>query len=583
MTYRSNKRLVLDDKFEYYPELLIARGLNGNIYAGRDISNPSMNYAIKFENSLLSNKLKLEKEIYEVMYGIEGFPTCHGIGSNKTSNYLVMDRLGPSLGELFKYCNNHFSLQTILLIGIQALTRLQDLHSKSGFIIGDVTPSNFLIGTSQTNLIYLVDFGCAKPFRFFNETTSKIEHIAYKDNNVSSNGTINIFSSINQHMNIETSRRDDLESLGYMLIYFANKGLPWENNTSTSNTAITEEENNNKILEKKMSIPVEVYCKELPIEFSIYMNYVYSLRFGEKPDYNYLKSLLARLLFSYYIAKFYFDWNLLQPKEVPANLRINKEIDNKYLFKSDSDNKDGALSLVSSVNHHHNRHNDDSNEEDEEEEDEESDEDDKSSNDNGSKGKEEMCNDNNNNNKHNGDEESSVLISSSNIHNSNAERNEDSDDDDDGTNKTEQNSFFNDEEFLEMFTEINHAPKGRKVAPKYAGVAPLNINLKNINNQNTPFNHNLHIKKKQNNNSNNNINHNSSSHINTNTNDDLLLKSRRSGVSLASLSSERNLLHNNNNNNNIVNPKHKGKLIKLNQHINDNIKEEDEDGTASKR
>ena len=60
-----------------------------------------LNYAIKLENSLLSNKLKLEKEIYEVMYGIEGFPTCHGIGSNKTSNYFVMDSLGPSLNELF--------------------------------------------------------------------------------------------------------------------------------------------------------------------------------------------------------------------------------------------------------------------------------------------------------------------------------------------------------------------------------------------------------------------------------------------------------------------------------------------------
>ena len=141
------------------------------------------------------------------------------------------------------------------------------------------------------------------------------------------------------------------------------------------------------------------------------MNYVYSLRFGEKPDYNYLKSLLARLLFSYYIAKFYFDWNLLQPKEVPGNLRINKEIDNKYLFKSDNDNKEGALSLVNSVNHH-NRNNDDSNEKDKE-----NDDDNKSSNDNGSKGKEEMCNDNNN--KHNIYEKSSVLISSWNIHNSN--------------------------------------------------------------------------------------------------------------------------------------------------------------------
>ena len=135
------------------------------------------------------------------------------------------------------------------------------------------------------------------------------------------------------------------------------------------------------------------------------MNYVYSLRFGEKPDYNYLKSLLARLLFSYYIAKY---------------LRINKESDNKYLFKSDSDNKEGALSLVSSVNHY-NGHNNDSNEEDEK-----SDDDDNSLNDDGSKGKEELCHDNN---KYNIYEKSSILISSSNIHNSNNKRNEDNNND----------------------------------------------------------------------------------------------------------------------------------------------------------
>ena len=265
---------------------------------------------------------------------------------------------------------------------------------------------------------------------------------------------------------------------------------------------------------------------------------------------------------------------MIQPNEVPGNLRINKEIDNKYLFKTDSDNKEGDVSLVSSVNYRHSENSNEENEEEEEEEESDDDED-KSSADDMSKGKE----DSHNNNKHN-EESSSVLISSSNNVRSNIEHNEE-EDSDDGTNKTEQNSVFNDEEFLEMFTEINQAPKGRKVAPKYAGVvAPLNINLKNIN-QSTPFNHNLHIKKKHNNNNtNHNSNNNNSSHINTNTNDDLLLKSNRSGVSLASLSSERNLLHNNNNT--TTNSKHKGQM-KRNQHINDNIKEEDEDGATSKR
>ena len=77
-----------------------------------------MNYAIKLKNSLLSNKLKLKLEKEKVMYGIEGFPTCHGIGSNKTSNQLVIDRLGSFLGELFKYCNNNKIINHILGINI---------------------------------------------------------------------------------------------------------------------------------------------------------------------------------------------------------------------------------------------------------------------------------------------------------------------------------------------------------------------------------------------------------------------------------------------------------------------------------
>ena len=118
------------------------------------------------------------------------------------------------------------------------------------------------------------------------------------------------YASINAHLGIEQSRRDDMESLGYVLMYFNRGSLPWQ-----GLKAATKKQKYEKISEKKMSTPVEVLCKGFPAEFAMYLNYCRGLRFEEGPDYMYLRQLfriLFRTLNHQY--DYTFDWTMLKQK-----------------------------------------------------------------------------------------------------------------------------------------------------------------------------------------------------------------------------------------------------------------------------
>lgn len=140
---------------------------------------------------------------------------------------------------------------------------------------------NFLMGIGRhCNKLFLIDFGLAKKYR---DIRSRI-HIAYReDKNLT--GTAR-YASINAHLGIEQSRRDDLESLGYVMMYFNRGSLPWQGLKAT-----TKKQKYERISEKKMSTPIEVLCKGFPAEFAMYLNYCRTLRFDESPDYMYLRQL----------------------------------------------------------------------------------------------------------------------------------------------------------------------------------------------------------------------------------------------------------------------------------------------------
>ncbi|GME84737.1 unnamed protein product [Ambrosiozyma monospora] len=217
---------------------------------------------------------------------------------------MVIDLLGPSLEDLFNYCNRKFSYKTVLLLADQLLCRIEFIHARS-FIHRDIKPDNFLMGIGKKgSQVNVIDFGLAKKYR---DPRNHL-HIPYRENK-NLTGTAR-YASINTHLGIEQSRRDDLESLGYVLIYFCRGSLPWQ-----GLRAATKRQKYDRILEKKMATPSELLARGLPNEFTHYLNYVRSLRFDDKPDYIYLRRLFRDLFIREgYVYDYIFDWTLFKFK-----------------------------------------------------------------------------------------------------------------------------------------------------------------------------------------------------------------------------------------------------------------------------
>ena len=221
---------------------------------------------------------------------------------------LVMDLMGPSLEDLFNTCGRKFSLKSVLMLADQMLQRIEYLHYKN-FLHRDIKPDNFVTGLgAHARHIYLLDFGLAKKYR---DSRNPNSHIPYREDK-SLTGTAR-YASINTHMGIEQSRRDDLESLGYLLMYFLKGSLPWQ-----GLRAVTKEEKYAKILQKKRSTTIDSLCRGFPPEFALYFNYVRSLGFEERPDYAYLRKIFRNV----YIRERFknddvFDWTNVEivPKE----------------------------------------------------------------------------------------------------------------------------------------------------------------------------------------------------------------------------------------------------------------------------
>jgi len=277
-------------------------GSFGEIYLAVDLTTGE-EVAVKLEHRKTKHpQLHIECKFYKVMQGGVGIPMVKYYGTEDDYNVMVMELLGPSLEDLFNFCSRKMSLKTVLLLADQLISRIEFIHGKN-FIHRDMKPDNFLMGLGKKgNLVYVIDFGLAKRFR----DPRTHQHIPYREHK-NLTGTAR-YTSINTHLGIEQSRRDDMEALGYILIYFLSGTLPWQ-----GLRAKTKAQKYEKISEKKLSTSVEELCKGAPAEFATYHNYVRSLRFEEKPDYAYLRQLIRNLFhrqgFSY---DYVFDWNLMK-------------------------------------------------------------------------------------------------------------------------------------------------------------------------------------------------------------------------------------------------------------------------------
>ncbi|KAK3868200.1 hypothetical protein Pcinc_026388 [Petrolisthes cinctipes] len=245
----------------------IGSGSFGDIYLGINITNGE-EVAIKLEAMKARHpQLLYESKVYKILQGGVGIPHIRWFGQEQQYNILVMDLLGPSLEDLFNFCSRRFTMKTVLMLADQMIGRIEFIHNKN-FIHRDIKPDNFLMGIGRhCNKLFLIDFGLAKKYR---DNRSRA-HIPYReDKNLT--GTAR-YASINAHLGIEQSRRDDMESLGYVLMYFNRGSLPWQ-----GLKAATKKQKYEKISEKKMSTPVESLCKGFPAEFAMYLNYCRGLR-----------------------------------------------------------------------------------------------------------------------------------------------------------------------------------------------------------------------------------------------------------------------------------------------------------------
>ncbi|ESQ56188.1 hypothetical protein EUTSA_v10025130mg [Eutrema salsugineum] len=264
-----------------------------NIQTGEEVAEP-----VKTRHP----QLQYESKIYMFLQGGTGVPHLKWFGVEGEYSCMVIDLLGPSLEDLFNYCNRKFTLKSVLMLADQLICRIEYMHSR-GFLHRDIKPDNFLMGLGRkANQVYIIDYGLAKKYKDLQ--TQK--HIPYRENK-NLTGTAR-YASVNTHLGIEQSRRDDLESLGYVLMYFLRGSLPWQ-----GLKAGTKKQKYDKISEKKMLTPVEVLCKSHPSEFTSYFHYCRSLRFEDKPDYSYLRRLFRDLFIREgYQLDYVFDWTTLK-------------------------------------------------------------------------------------------------------------------------------------------------------------------------------------------------------------------------------------------------------------------------------
>ena len=331
----------------------IGKGSFGTVYQGINTSN-NEKIALKVEKREKNDPGTLENEALRLVYlQGEGIPCVYCYGNNLVHNLLVEELLGKSLEDLFNSYGKPFSLKTVCVLGIEMIKRIQYIHSKY-YIHRDIKPDNFMIGRGQNEKkIYIIDFGLAKKYY----SVSKAQHIKF----VTGKHLIGTarYCGRNAHRGYEQGRRDDIESIGYVLMYFLLGVLPWQGLKVKKN-----EDQFEKIAQKKYATSFEELTAGQPEEFLKYFKHVEKLEFESQPNYVYLIGLFQSIIDKYCADCLYdFDW---------------KKDSLTYVSRSTSntDNKQADVSLIVNKNtdvsgmDYSNIHEEDNDEHDNEENDE---------------------------------------------------------------------------------------------------------------------------------------------------------------------------------------------------------------------
>ncbi|MFS7962625.1 putative protein kinase CK1-CK1-Pl family [Helianthus anomalus] len=270
----------------YKIERKLGKGGFGQVYVGRRINAPvphertgsgAVEVALKFEHR--SSKgcnygPPYEWQVYNVLGGSHGVPRVHFKGRQGDYYIMVMDMLGPSLWDVWNNNSHTMSIEMVACIAIEAISILEKIHSR-GYVHGDVKPENFLLGppgTSDEKKLFLVDLGLATRWR---DASSGL-HVEYDQRPDVFRGTVR-YASVHAHLGRTGSRRDDLESLAYTLVFLLRGRLPWQ--------GFQGENKGFLVSKKKMATSPETLCSFCPAPFRNFVEYVVNLKFDEEPNY----------------------------------------------------------------------------------------------------------------------------------------------------------------------------------------------------------------------------------------------------------------------------------------------------------
>jgi len=289
----------------------LGEGSFGSVYSAKENNNW---YAIKFENKNKGQNL-LEKEAYIMSY-LNGprIPSVKSFGYSGDNNVLVMELMGKSLEDLFENSmNKKMSLRCVCNLGYQMIEIMEYIHNKH-IIHRDIKPDNFVMGRdSKRKQLFLLDFGLSKKYR----SSSTLKHYPLIKRKKLT-GTAR-YASINALNGITQSRRDDLEAIGYVLMYFLKGKLPWQGMVNKN-----KEQRYLKIMETKRDTTPEELCKGFPAEFETYVSYTRNLEYEQDPDYEMLKNLFSKVLRDEgYVLDYYYDWDIDERTMTTADTNLN--------------------------------------------------------------------------------------------------------------------------------------------------------------------------------------------------------------------------------------------------------------------
>jgi len=283
---------VVGGRFE--KKKYLASGTFGDVFLAVD-TKTKQSVVIKVSKRF-GKLLFSESKVYQKLKGAIGFCSLiwYGEETDRANGgkftFLVLEHVGVTLDRIFKKCNGTFTIFTVLKLGIEILSRIQNFHELTGLIHRDLKPGNFAYNSNK-KVIYLIDFGLAKEYSKSNKQKTCEKGI----------GTME-FCSINSGLGFEQSFRDDLESAGYVLIYFLLGSLPW--------SGIKQQAREERLrLATNMKIKTKIKKLPIPNVFSEYMDYVTNLDFNKKPDYEFLRQKFKQNLIKMnIITDLKYDW-----------------------------------------------------------------------------------------------------------------------------------------------------------------------------------------------------------------------------------------------------------------------------------